>query len=348
MSYRPYVSVSAFNTPIPANPPVHPGSSKMISAANNWILSSTNTLREWLGPTARTAYYRGDTSKLAKVEMYANRNGWVGAGPFAMGMPSWASAVIGPTCESGDGYIVIVDSVTGDVWECWHTTPPGYTPRDSGYPSNRWNCSAYRHWTGDTLTRKGYSSTYSASDPPATSGSKIHMAAGMLVPEDFADCWAGSDPGTAVPHMMRLNSFCGSSGVNYPKYVKPATGGDGRQPYGIPAGARVQLDPAIDVANWPSVNAKREPWRSALKKILRGLQQYGITQVDSYSAAGYGDIDCVSATSVAKGGSTYAVGYKFPWDAAGYGWYHSVGGDGIPYDLMPHFRVIDWTKWAGA
>lgn len=347
-AYRPYISTSAFNILIPASPPIHPGSSNMISTLNNWLFGSTDSRREWLGPTNRTAYYRGNTSLLPSISMYANNNGWVGAGPFTMGMPSWMATVIGPTCQSGDGNVVVVDSSTGDVWECWHTTPPGYTARNSGFPSTRWNCSAYRHWPADTTTRKGYNlGTYSISNPPGTSGSKIQLSAGMLVPDDFADCFAGSDPGTAVPHMMRLDSFCGSNGANYPVHVPPATMGDGAQAYGIPAGARVQLDPALNVGTWPSVNAKREPWRSALKKILRGLQQYGVTQVDGYGAAGYGDIDCVGADSVVRGGDNYAVGYKFPWEVAGYGWYHLIGGNGIPADLMPHFRVIDWTIWSG-
>lgn len=320
----------------------------MVSATNNWLLSATNSSREWLGPTNRTDYFRGDTSTLPSISMFANNNGFVGAGPFTMGMPSWMASVIGPTCQSGDSNVVIVDSITGDVWEMWHTTPPGFAPRNSGFPSTRWNCSAFRHWAGSTLTGLGYNlGTYTASNPPGTSGSKIQLAAGMLVPEDFADCFSGTDPGTAVPHMMRLDSFCGSNGATNPVFVAPATQGDGQQSQGIPAGARVQLDPSIDVSTWASVNAKAEPWRSGLKKILRGLQQYGIVQVDSYGAAGFGDIDCVGQNSVAQGGDTYAAGYKFPWDAAGYGWSHTIGGDGIPYDLMSHFRVIDWTQWTG-
>jgi hypothetical protein len=274
--------------------------------------------------------------------MHANNNGFVGAGPFTMPMPSWMAAAIGPYCQSGDGNMVIVDSVTGNVWECWHTTPPTYTPRDAGASSANWNCSEYRFWSADTLTRKGYNlSGYTASNPPGTSGSKINLSCGMLTPDDFADCWNG-DPGTAIPHMMRMDTFCGSNGTNWAAFVSPATASDGRQNFGIPDGARVQLDPSLNIANWASINAKPEPWRSALKKICRGLQIYGITQVDAYGAPGNGSIDCPGDVSVSHGGDSYAVGYQWPWVAAGLS---ASFTHGVPYDLMSRFRVIDWNVW---
>lgn len=349
-AYLPYISASAFNTPIPGGTAIHPSSSLMISATNNWLLGGTanDSFKEWLGPGTvsgdRATYWRGDTSTLGTISMHANNNGVYGAGPFTMPMPSWVSAVIGPTCESGDANLLLVDSVTGDVWECFHTTPPGKTPRDASGSSANWNCTGYRHWSTSTVTSKGYASP-SLSFPAGTSASKIQLACGMLVPEDFADCFSGSDPGTAVPHMTRMDSFCGSSGANWSIFTAPAFGGDGHQAHGIPAGARVQLDPTINVGTWPSVVAKPAPWSFALMKILRGHQQFGICQVDSTGAPGAGNIDAVSGASVVKGGDTYPAGYQWPWDAAG------VGGGyqhGVPYELMVHYRVIDWTVWTGA
>lgn len=351
-SYQPYAASSAINTPIPINPVIHPGSAGMLSVANDWLLGGTayDQYKEWMGAnsvhTSRQTYCRDDTSQFPIVAMYANSNGWVGAGPFNMPMPSWVAAQQGPYSSAGDSNITIVDSITGDVWELWHATPPGYTPRDSGFPNTRWNCSAYRKWAGTTKTGLGYNlSGYSQSNQPGTSGSRIQLTAGTLVPEDFADCFSGSDPGTVIPHVLRMNTYCGSNGATYPRGVGPATIGDGAKSGGIPAGARVQLDPAINVATWPSVVAKPEPWRSALIKMLRTLQIYGIIQVDSYSAPGSGSIDCASGPSIAMGGDTYAVGYKWPWDVAtgvGSGYKHSV-----PYDLMDNFRVIDWAYFTG-
>lgn len=350
-SYQPFLAASAINTPIPANPVIHPGSANMISVSNNWLLGGTSldADKTWMEPISRTtdraSYFRGDVSKIPTVAMYANNNGWVGAGPYTMPMPSWMPSVHGPYSQSGDGNIVIVDSVTGDIWELWHATPPSYAPRDAGFPSTRWNCSSYRKWATATKTNLGYNlGGYTVSNPPGTSGSKIMLAAGMLVPEDVADCWSGSDPGTVIPHALRMDTFCGSNGATYPVNVGPATGGDGKQSQGIPAGSRTQLDPSINVATWPSVVSQPEPWRSTLIKLLRTMQVYGIIQVDSYGAAGAGSIDCASGPSLAQGSDTYPVGYQWPWDAAGVG---STYKHAVPYDLMDNFRVLDWAHFTG-
>jgi hypothetical protein len=352
--YQPYSASSAINIPIPSNPPIHPDTGLMISAANHWLLGGTayDQYKEWLKPfsanNARAAYYRGDTSTLPSITTYANANGWVGAGPFTTPIPSWMASKLGPYSQTGDANMVIVDSITGDVWETWHTTPPGYTPRNSTdssgnpVPNNRWNCSAWRHWPGGTNT-KGYASSYSTSYHPSTSGSLIQLACGMLVPEDFADLSAGS----VIPHALRIDTYCGANGsiATHPRFVFPAKSGDGRQNNGIPAGARIQLNPAINVDTWPSLNTKSEPFKSALKKICKTLQIYGGIQVDSYGGPGNGSIDCVSDGTVAMGGDTYSVGYEFPWVVAGYtgSFQHSV-----PYDLMSEFRIIDYRQWTGA
>lgn len=340
MSYRPYLATSAINKTIPAGTPVHPDSAKMISTANNWLNTGT-----WLGPRPRPTYFRGDTSKLPRVTMYANGNGWVGAGPFSMPMPSWAAGVIGPHSAMGDSHVVIVDDLTGDVWELWHCTPPGYPPRNSGFPSSRWNCSAYRHWAADTTTKKGYGPP-SQSFVPGTSASQIHIAAGLLVPDDFLDCFDGKDPGTVIPHVLRVGTFCGSNNTAHPKFVHPAYGGDGRQPEGIPMGAIIQLDPSRDYSSWPSVAALREPWRSAQRKLLRTYQVHGMVHIDSFGGPGGGNIDCIRPEAAAKGGPTWPVGWKYPNEVAGYGW---GVANGVPEDLMSHFHVLDWrvtSTWA--
>lgn len=349
-SFQPYSLSSAFNTPIPANPPIHPDNALMISSANFWLNGPTNAQAEWLGPGQRVNYYRGDTSQLGTIQMYANNNGWVGAGPFTMGMPSWMAAVLGPVSQTGDANISIVDSVTGTVTECWHCTPPGYTPRNSGFPSNRWNCSSYRQWPGEQLNGLGYGAPHSSAPVyhPGTSASLIQLACGLLVPEDFADCFAGGDPGTVIPHALRTDCFCGSNGTpaSHPKFVHPAYNADGTHANGIPFGARVQLDPAIDVTAVASINAKPEPWRSALIKICRTLQVYGVIPVDSMAGPG-GDLDAGTRGSVKYWNATQD--YQWPWDAAGLPWSaNPAHSNGVPYDLMDNFRVIDWNQWTGA
>jgi hypothetical protein len=349
-SYQPYISTSAINQPIPVNPPIHPDSALMISSANNWLNGSASTQAEWLGGGNRVNYYRGDTSGLTKVTVYINNSssGFAcgGGGTMLVPMPSWMAGVMGPRSQSGDSNLNIVDSVTGDVWELWRLTPPGYASRNITCDSSRWNCLTAIHWPGDTLVGDGYSINFGTFR--GTSGSKIHLTAGLLVPEDFADCFSGTDPGTVIPHALRMDTFCGSNGTVHPKFVLPAFNGDGAQGNGIPAGARVQLDPSIDVSTVTSVNAKPEPWRSALKKILRTLQVYGIIQVDSMAGPG-GDIDAGTSWTITQGTYNGQTGWDWPWDVAGLPWSaNPAHSNGVPYDLMDNFRVIDWTQWTGA
>lgn len=350
--YRPYIDASTLNKTIPTPAPVHASSATMLSTETHWLLGGTSSdqYKEWMGPGQRAVYAEGDTSdsqKFTPTSVYANNNGWVGAGPFTVPLPTWAAEVLGPKCQTGDSYIVIVNLETGAVWELWHTTPPGYTPRDSGFPNNRWNCSAYRYWPTGILTTKGYTSSYNTNFHPSTSASKIQIPCGLIIPEDFEDCWGSTDPGTVISHALRLDTFCGSNGTAFPRSVLPAAAGDGQQPNGAPCGARIQLDPSIDFSpssTWASVNSKPLPWRFALRKILRTLQVYGAIPVDSMGGIGAGMLEAATKESVAKGGVNYPVGYEWPWDASGFIW----GYNGVPYDLMSRFRVIDWTVWTGS
>lgn len=351
--YRPFTDLSAINVPIPADAAVHPDSHLMISAGNYFLLGGTkfDAQKQWMGPGFRAAMPRpADTSTWPKAKVYANRNGWIGDGAYTIPMPSWMAAEIAPTCQKGDSNVCIADALTGDVWELWHATPPGQLPRDShdtaGSPtvSTRWNASGVRHWPG-LLKGLGYSvSPPSKSFQPGTSGSTIPLVTAMLVPSDFDDCWGPTDPGTAISHVMRISTFCGALkptlGGHHPLYVGFAHSGDGRQPYGISAGGRIQLDPSIDLRpgkSWASLDALPLPWRWAARKIARGLQLHGAIQVDSFGSPGYGCIDAVTKQTAKYWNSTHD--YKFPWDAAGYPW----GKNGIGYDLMLRCRALAYT-----
>jgi hypothetical protein len=341
-SYQPYVSTSAINKPIPANPPIHPDSAKMISTANDWLLGGTpaDASKEWIGPRQRCIYYRGDLSKLPRVDVYVNYIPGTGyrcvTKPISMPMPSWFLPILqgkAPTGISQDRNVILVDTATGDVWETWHLTPPGMASMNVTCSTTRWNAIICNHYPADVVSHTGYDGPLS---PSPASASKIHYAAGLLVPEDFADLTVGS----VIPHALTLTAHCGSNGTAHPKFVLPARGGDGVMAGGIPYGARVQLDPAIDVAKHTSVIAKPEPWRSGLIKILLTLQARGLILDDKSGGIGTGGLTACHPASVAQGSFP---NFKYPWDAEGWSY-----ANGIPYDLMQHFRVIDWTKWTGA
>lgn len=316
----------------------------MISTSNDWLLAGTaeDQYKEWLGPRWRTLYWRGDTTQLTKVPVYVNfvsGTGYVCATSpkLNMPMPSWFATILEGNSShpvSGDLIVTIVDSNTGDEWEAWKITPPGMASQNITCNANRWNAITCNYFPADVKSHNGYDLI------SAVSESYIHMPAGLMIPEDFAV------PGDTSPmnHAMAMFTHCDANGTNTPRFVPPGHAGSGFNDTGLPYGSRVQLDPTLDIDNWASVNAKSEPWRSALKKILKTQQIYGIFMVDGTGGIGAGGMAAAHPDSLV--GQTYngTTNYAYPWDVAGYGWSYS---NGIPYDLMSHYRVIDWTTWTG-
>lgn len=325
----PFSPNSVINIPIPASPPIHADSNAMIQANPNWLLGATNANREWIGPRQRTAYFKIIRSSTPTGDMYVNFVDFQGYAcattPRVVPIPTAMAALFGTTSASFDRNLWMADE-NGNAWEGYRVTAPGVASMDTSCTSSRWNAVRFDSWPGEEATGLGYGHGLGGS------GSKIQMGAGLIRPEEMA-LPAGSNLG----HVIKLDGFVGANGgtSGHPRFVFPAGSGDGQQTgtKGIPMGARLQLDPSIDVETWPSVNAKAEPWREGLKKILRTMQIYGVMPVDSTSAPGAGGIE-----------SVYQQSYSLPWIDAGYGWGIA---NGIPYDLMSHFRVIDWNLWDG-
>jgi hypothetical protein len=309
---RPFLSRSVINQPIGANPPIHPDSRLMIQRNPNWLLPSNSPYREWLGPRRRTQYERVVRAKTPIVDIYVNYNDSTGY-----------QYVFTNLTYDHDGATWIVDE-NGNAWEGFAVTAPGTTSRDLLCDSDRWNALRYDYWPREDVVGVGYGHGRGAS------ASHIHIGAGLIRPEEMQ-----RRTGSNLGHVLRIDACLGADGTyrGHPKYVYPASSGDGvvSGAAGIPYGARIQLDPSIDVENWPSVEAKAEPWREGLKKILRTLKVYGAIVVDGSCPRGSGGLEASHGYP--------ALPYVFPWEAAGYGWSYA---NGIPFDLMSHFRVIDW------
>jgi hypothetical protein len=333
-SFIPFSSGSAFNQKVPADPPIHRDSDQMLSASNWWLLDGVirpsdgadcTPWKEWLGPRDRAYYWRGDAQQLPTHQVSVNYSDSVGyqcgASRVSTPMPAeWEPLFAG---GSYDGIIWVVDAATGDSWESYRLTPPGTATMDIDCDPSGWNAVRLDLFPGEEKTGVGYG--YGIGQ----SGSDILTGLGLLRPEHFLDL----TPRT-LGFALRGNWNCGSGGNNHPVAVGPAGDGDGRQPYGIPMGARVQLDPALDILTDPDVNQRPEPLRSALKIIGLTLQTHGIVGVDSSGDAGAGGIEAADHRYWQQG--------TCPWD--GVGDYQR----GIPYSWMKRFRVIDWQQWTGA
>jgi hypothetical protein len=351
----PFANGSALFKKIPSSgAPVHSNSAAILAAG--W--QPTNTGYTWLGPRRRGTYYQGDMSAFARAGVFVN---WPSVCatvakysnvPFPAG---WADIQHAMAGFSSDSVLVFIDTSTGDYYEAWTASGPGYpnlanpgSAPAGACSSSRWNAVIWNKWAasafnpaavaGDGVSPAGFGVS-------GASASDILIGNALLIPEDFDDLSLSS----VIPHALQISGFLASNGSTYPKFVAPARAGDGKQAIGPPMGARIRLKQSIDVNNWPTLNSRfpNDPMNKAVKKICRTLQQYGCVCVDSTGAAGAGGIHAAMTESVQK--EPGRTGYKFPWEAStsNVGWSY---GNGLPYDLQDdsHWEIIDWNVWTGA
>jgi hypothetical protein len=328
----PFLPTSKVNTAIPANPPIHPDTALMIQNNPDWVIPTGDPAypyREWIGPRADAFYSRIVAATTPTVTVHVNYDDVRGPGCdrhiVTLPLPALIQqAFTAGTLANKNGYGWIVDE-HGNAWEPCYLTPPGVPPATAGCDPNRWNALRVDYWPAIETAGNGYGTSYGCS------ASHIQTGAGLIRPEDIG--------GATLGHVLKIKGNLGADGstAGHPKAVGLGTASDGRisGARGIPYGARLQLDPSIDVTAWPSVIAKAEPYRTTMIAILRTLQTYGASVTDSGGwLRGSGGLDAADPVSVQP--------FVFPWQQAGYGWGYD---NGIPYDLMPRFRVIDWNKW---
>jgi hypothetical protein len=300
-----------------------------------WAPQGTNTWNNyWLGP-------RGGPG--------------LGAAP-AVGYPSSSTALVNvqidfPSCNNRTVAVPIPAGVTssvppnenklvlmlpnGNEWDFFDIVPPGATTYNLVNEGGPASCPANANWHAAAAFLHSPGWTGSGSQPANWSDSNIPSGAGIIRQRDIRNTPTGGNWGHAL--MIDYSANC-AAGQTHPRYVYPATGGDGRAT-GIscaPMGARWQLDPAINCDTWPSMAGKAE-W---LKQMCRTLQVYG--GITGHSATCQGCGDGIWTEWYGNLGS-----YKYPWQDQTTGavpdWYNP--NINLPGDLLSHFRVIDWTQW---
>jgi hypothetical protein len=155
---------------------------------------------------------------------------------------------LGLNLPSGsDRQIAILDPTTGKAYGLWQATYDSAT--------DTWSAS----WGGMTdLTGNGVDQSGSAT------GTNIARYAGVITAAEFRAAVAAN---TGINHALFI-----SSDIAGALFTGPATKSDGTNMAGvstpIPEGARIQLDPSIDVDAIPGITA-------AEKVIAKTLQTYG-------------------------------------------------------------------------
>jgi hypothetical protein len=205
----------------------------------------------------------------------------------------------GASPSSGsDGAMVVIDRSTGRVYDFWQVAQAG---------PDSWRAS----WgTWAPLGGEGVGGEVGGSAGGST-GAGINLLAGLVRVSEIEN--------GAIEHALALVSDKSCPGT----YRYPATKTDGHasEPPCIPQGARVQLDPAIDVGSIPGISP-------AERAVAEALQTYGGYLRDS------GGTSLGMAFELPTGGAD-------PYSAAGLPWDYYNMPD-IPWDRL---RVLN--SWNG-
>jgi hypothetical protein len=218
-------------------------------------------------------------------------------------------------------------SPDGSEWNFYKLTKPSVLPLTDLAPSGSLiSCPTNTDWNAMVVAQHvpGWKGTgYDSADTMGWRASKIAGGAGLIRKVDMQ-----MPVGSTWPHALSVMLVNTSSGLIYPKYVAPARAGDGTNAGGsipgsqtIPEGARLQLDPSINVDTWPSL-AKAPEW---MRMAARTMQVYGLVVVDT--------------------------GRQLNAEVGINGWNGLAGFSStnthMPADLVSHLRVIDWNSWKG-
>jgi hypothetical protein len=156
-------------------------------------------------------------------------------------VPIPAGTVVENTIES----TLTVMAADGSEWDLFKVTSPGVTPLSSGV-----QCPATSNWAATMIYHldPGWTGTGSGQSSPRGSGTAF--GTGMIRPRDTQTAAGGT-----WDHAIAFAYHNTCDGTSHPRYVYPATSGDGFTGGTgcIPMGGRIQLDPSIDCATWPSI-----------------------------------------------------------------------------------------------
>ncbi len=276
---RPFADNSPFNVPIPAGAPLDRQSEAMVA-----YLARTKSANAGLYEFA-IPIWQADRPSARFAVPCAKASAW-GTCPFdgkTIPIPAGAHPHTG-----SDGAMVIIDSSARASFEFWQMRREG----------EAWVAS----WGAvHDLTGSGFGGSGSST---ASGASRL----GGVV--RVAEIAAG-----AIPHalVMSIDNACAE------EFRAPAvkTDGESKRPDCTPEGARLQLDPAVDVDALPGVTA-------AERAVGKALQVYGVYVID-------------------RGGAPMAISFELARDSApdNPGVVYKAAGLAWDYFAMRH---IPWDR----
>ena len=294
-----FAASSPFNTPLPANAPLHPNSLAMIQSLNFQVQNEINKPGGTTpGIGTLNVYFRDSTFVTKPVNLSNPTVSWRQslASVLAYGVPLPPSVAGG---GGSDNDLAIVDVNGNHYWDLYQFS----TAPDGSFQCN-WGGAANQASFGGVFDESSYPG-FSQANWGATACS-LALAGGVML---ISELNAG-----VIPHALGI--VVPYAGAN-PQFVKPAQRGDGDSPdpYGLPEGLRLRLDPTVNVA------ALNLPWMAGV--MAQAAQTYGIfitnqTHVgtgflaQSAQSAGVPD-PYYGPTGFLRGMTTRQVASAFPW-----------------------------------
>lgn len=271
-----YSSSSPWNTPIASGAAIDPNSSAMV----NTLVAAGNsqgflvTWRSWSVPI----YYANSTTPKTSVSLTAS---WAPANTMA-GVPIPSNAAPDP---SGDGHMMIVDSSTGCEYDFWKARK-----NTDGTWAADWGNTTYT--TNNGIYAYGLSAR----------GSGFALGAGLILPNEMN---AGQ-----INHALVFSFPSTKSGGPVPS----ATESDGQTSStgAIPEGARLQLDPSLDLSTLGLT-----PWQLTIARVL---QTHGMILGDTGGGV----------SLYAQNPQSTSMSYPWPNDTYNY----------LPTSLLSRMRVL--------
>lgn len=282
---RPFASTSPFNVPVVAAPALDPDSAAMIARVSRAGLGHANLVEFGIPIYDATP----DTSRKS---VQCTITQW-GPCPLADESPRPIPANAEPGVGR-DGAMVVIDRAADTADEYFQAAPDG-TAWTTGWG------------TITSLSGSGWDG--------GTTGAGASRLGGII---RVAEIQAG-----AIPHALVLESDTACAGSSRPPAVK--TDGESSRPDCIPEGARLQLDPTIDVTTIPDIT----PGEVAVAQALQGYGGYLIDRADTSLAVGFEVAPDATPTSP---GAVYTQA-GLAWDY--YGMPH------IPWDRLRVLQTWD-------
>lgn len=253
--FKLYSSESPFNTKIDSTPDIDENSDSMIKS----LLKSQDldtmflTTKEW----TVTLFYADENTPRYDVQLTAD---WANT-KVLKNVPIPSNAQPDP---EDDGHMVIIDLKNRIEYDFWQAKKI----------RGKWSAS----WANDiSIDGDGiYGGVFSSQLDSSCRGSGFALLAGLIFPEELEK--------GRIEHALIFSFAYTRKGI----MAKPATETDGvyNDSFTIPEGARIQLDPDLDLN---ILNLK--PWE---KTIAKAMQEYGMICADN---GGGVEIEAVNALS---------------------------------------------------